>query len=174
MFTDKYLFRYLRRKHESHLYFQYQWLGQGSSESTSTCELQPLPATKCPLLLFFSDFRWAPDFWFMPASERGAFVCMRLRGAFSFANIMGSYWKTRGLNRPLLQLIVSKLRFHVYVGNQLQQQCPQNIIMMQMQIIKGRNAHELTAEMFLRNKVLTIASLKPVKLHSFSLTSLFL
>lgn len=136
--------------------------------SCSRCQLQNA------LCCFFSDFRWAPDFWFMPASERGAFVCMRLRGAFSFANIMGSYWKTRGLNRPLLQLIVSKLRFHVYVGNQLQQQCPQNIIMMQMQIIKGRNAHELTAEMFLRNKVLTIASLKPVKLHSFSLTSLFL
>lgn len=50
---------------------------------------------------------------------------MRPRSAFSFANIMGSYWKTRGLNRPLLQLIVSKLRFHVYVGYQLQQQSPQ-------------------------------------------------
>lgn len=36
---------------------------------------------------------------------------MRLRGAVSFAIMMGTYWKTRGLNRALLQLIISKLWF---------------------------------------------------------------
>lgn len=49
---------------------------------------------------------------------------MRLRGAVSFAIMMGTYWKTRGLNRALLQLIISKLWFLMQVTKQLQQQIP--------------------------------------------------
>lgn len=82
---------------------------------------------------------------------------------------MGNYWKTRGLNRPLLQLILSDEAAvsHGWRKSATAAELKRyyNDVHTNNTRIRERKAPEPTAEMFLRNQVLTNVILKPTKFY---------
>lgn len=97
----------------------------------------------------------------MLPSERHGLVCIMLYGTSSFADIRGSYGKIIDLNSPLLQLILSDEAIVSYgwrisaTAAQLKKKEYYNDANTNNKRLKGRNACEPTAEMFLSNEAPT-------------------